>query len=131
MQELIGARESFVVESTLAGHGVFSLLADAKRARYRIHLIYVALRDPELHIERVRLRVSLGGNDVPDSAIRRRSARSLANLPKAIRLADEASVYDNTSARLMPVMKLDSGRVRWRSGSLPGWAQAIEAAELE
>jgi predicted ABC-type ATPase len=124
---LIGRLESFVVESTLAGHGVFSLLANARRAGYRIQLIYLALRDVELHIERVRLRVSLGGHDVPDAAIRRRYAQSLANLPEALRQADEATVYDNSYARLTPLMKLNLGQVRWRAESLPDWAHAIVA----
>ena len=63
---------SFVLESTLAGNGALSLMREAKDVGYRTLLIYVALGDPELHIERVRLRASQGGHDIPDSDIRRR-----------------------------------------------------------
>lgn len=38
-RSLVAARESFVVESTLAGHGAISLMSDAKRAGYRVVLM--------------------------------------------------------------------------------------------
>jgi predicted ABC-type ATPase len=89
-RSLLMARESFIVESTLAGNGAISLLRAARRAAYRIVLIYVALGDPDLQIERVRLRVAQGGHDIPDTDIRRRYFRSLSRAPEAIRMADEA-----------------------------------------
>lgn len=124
---LVGNRESFILESTLAGHGALSLMRSAKRANYRTLLIYVALDDPELHIERVRLRVSQGGHDIPDADIRRRYHRSLLHAPEAIQLADEAVVLDNSRARPERMLMLTDGRVIWRSTSLPLWAQAIIA----
>ena len=60
---LLAARASFTLETTLAGHGAITIMKEAKKAGYRIALVYVALKDPELHIERVRLRVSRGGHD--------------------------------------------------------------------
>jgi predicted ABC-type ATPase len=89
---LLENRENFALESTLAGHGALSLMRGAKNAGYRTLLVYVALGDPELPIERVRLRVAQGGHDVPDADIRRRCARSLFHASEALRLADEALV---------------------------------------
>lgn len=74
---LLASRVSFALETTLAGHGAITIMREARKAGYRIVLVYVALKDPELHIERVRLRVSRGGHDIPDVDIRRRYARSL------------------------------------------------------
>lgn len=64
-RSLLTNRESFIVESTLAGHGALSLMKEAKRVGYRALLIYVALGDPELHIEGVRLRVAQGATTYP------------------------------------------------------------------
>ncbi len=75
--------ESFTLETTLAGHGAISILRTARRLHYRTFLVYVSLGDPQLHIERVRLRVALGGHDIRDADIIRRYARSLLHAPEA------------------------------------------------
>lgn len=56
---MLADRLSFTLETTLAGHGAMAIVGEAKNAGYKTFLVYVALGDPELHIERVRLRVSL------------------------------------------------------------------------
>lgn len=122
---LITQRASFIVESTLAGHGAISLMTNAKRADYRTLLIYVALGEPELHIDRVRLRVAQGGHDIPDEDIRRRYFRSLSRAPEAIRLADEAIVLDNAGPKPERVLMLRSGRITWQSPSLPEWVSEL------
>lgn len=124
---LVANRESFILESTLAGHGALSLMREAKRVGYRALLIYVSLGDPELHIERVRLRVSQGGHDIPDSDIRRRYGRSLLRAPEAIRLADETVILDNSGLEPERMLMLAGGRIIWRAGSVPQWVQEIVA----
>src|SRR5258708_5550063 len=57
-RRLLVDRESFTLETTLSGHGAIAIVRDAKRAGYRTFIAYLALGDPELHIERVRLRVT-------------------------------------------------------------------------
>jgi predicted ABC-type ATPase len=127
---LLDKRESFTLESTLAGHGALSLMRGAKNAGYRTLLVYVALRDPELHIERVRLRVAQGGHDIPDADIRRRYARSLFNASEAMRLADEVLVLDNSGPQPESMMRLRNGQIFWRASSLPLWVQKL-ALSLE
>jgi len=122
---LLENRESFTLESTLAGHGALSLMRNAKSAGYRTLLIYVALGNPELHIERVRLRVAQGGHDIPDADIRRRYARSLLHAPEAMRLADEALVLDNSGPLPESMLRLKNGQLFWRASSLPRWVQEI------
>jgi predicted ABC-type ATPase len=124
-RSLIAMRSSFVLESTLAGNGALSLLRAAKLGGYKTRLIYVALREPELHVERVRLRVSLGGHDIPDVDIRRRYGRSLQNAPKAMMLADEAVFLDNSGPRPQRIMVTQHGRMVWRAATLPDWANPL------
>jgi predicted ABC-type ATPase len=122
---LLHNRESFILESTLAGHGALSLLREAQRAGYRTLLIYVALNNPELQIERVRLRVSQGGHDIADADIRRRYGRSLLHAPEAMRLADETVVLDNSGSRPERLLMLQGGQIIWRASSLPSWVQVL------
>ena len=125
---LLESRESFTLESTLAGHGALSLMRRAKGAGYRTLLIYVSLGNPELQIERVRLRVAQGGHDIPDADIRRRYARSLLHAPEAMRLADEALVLDNSGRRPETVLMLKNGQIFWRASSLPLWVREMTIA---
>jgi predicted ABC-type ATPase len=123
---LLADRASFSLETTLAGHGAMGLVRQARKAGYQTFLVYVSLGDPELHIERVRLRVSQGGHDIPDADIRRRYWRSLARAPEALRLASEAAVLDNSGLHPVRVLLLKDGRLVWQADSLPKWAQQLK-----
>ncbi len=71
----------FAVETTLAGAGVLALMKQAKARRFEIRLMYVALKNADLSIQRVREGTALGGHFVPPDDVRRRYDRSLANAP--------------------------------------------------
>ncbi len=122
---LLSEHKSFTLESTLAGHGAMSIVRHAKAAGYRTFLVYVSLGDPDLHIERVRLRVSRGGHDIPDTDIRRRYWRSLSHAPEAIHLVDEAVVLDNSGTYPVRMLWFKGGKLTYVAGSrvytLNGW----------
>ncbi len=92
---------------------------------YRALLIYVALGDPELHIERVRLRVAQGGHNVADSDVRRRYRRSLLHAPEAMQLADEAVVLDNSGAEPERMLLLKGGEVIWCATVAARWVREL------
>jgi predicted ABC-type ATPase len=125
-RKMLSERVSFTLETTLAGHGAMGIVRKAKSAGYRTLLVYVSLGDPELHIERVRLRVSQGGHDIPDSDIRRRYRRSLMRAPEALRLTDEAVVLDNSGLFPLRMLLLKDGRIVWRAeGEPPEWVKRL------
>jgi predicted ABC-type ATPase len=66
-----------------------------------------------------------GGHDVPEEDQRRRYPRSMANFRKAIELADEAIVFDNSSSKhqLLAVKDRDGITI---SRSLPEWAAFLQ-----
>ena len=101
------------------------MMRQASDRGFQIYLVYVALSHPDLHIERVRLRVALGGHDVPEGDIRRRYARSLAQAPKALQLADEAVVLDNSGVYPRRILSLRQGHVIWEHEALPEWGQDL------
>lgn len=122
---LLSESASFTLETTLAGHGATGILSKAKRQGYKTLLVYVSLGDPELHIERVRIRVSQGGHDIPDADIRRRYWRSLDRAPAALRLADEAVVLDNSGLHPVRTLLLRNGAIVWQAGTLLKWVQQL------
>lgn len=83
---------TFAVETTLTGMGEVKMMQQAAAAGYKINLIYVGIKDVGMSVARVNQRVSLGGHNVPIQDIFRRYERSVANLPKAMAVADRVWV---------------------------------------
>ncbi len=121
----LAKRESFALETTLAGNGAMGILQRATIAGYLTNLVYVSLGNPELHIERVRFRVSVGGHDIADAEIRRRYWRSLARAPEALRLVDSATVLDNSGFRPLLMLLFERGQLMWRAEVLPEWVLGL------
>ncbi len=95
--ELIAARTSFITETVFSHPSKLSLLRAADLAGYRISL-HVVLVPEDLAVARVAERVRRGGHTVPEDKIRSRYARLWTYVQEALRIAHEASVYDNSAA---------------------------------
>ncbi len=127
-QQYIQSECSFAVETTLAGNTYINLLRKAKSRGWLTVLIYIGIDDSNINILRVSDRVNLGGHDVPRSDILRRYERSLANLPKAIKIVDRLILYDNsTDAGHQLVATIEGDLTVIYMQELPGW---VECAEL-
>ncbi len=111
----LSRRRDFVIETTLAGNWPLRVMQDAKAAGYHIDFLFVCLDSAERSLERVEFRVRLGGHDIPPDVIERRFPRSLANLPKAVKLSDEAAIIDNSGREPRWVLKIEAGLVTYRS----------------
>ncbi len=80
IRQFITRRESFGFETTLSGRSYLKLVQGMRASGWNVELIYLALSDVSLSIERVSERVAHGGHSVPEMVIRRRFPRSLNNL---------------------------------------------------
>lgn len=128
---LVARRESFVMETVLSdpvGDKV-TFLRDAAAAGYTVVLCFIGLDDPGLSAERVAMRVSQGGHDVPPDKIAARFPRTLANLKAALRILPHVIVYDNSDlARpYRRVAVVESGVVVDRVPDVPSWFRDLEA----
>lgn len=83
LDELIVGRESIAYETTLSSHQSIALMQRAIEARYQVNLVFVALRDANLHVKRVAQRVEEDGHDIPEAIIRRRYESSMMRLVAA------------------------------------------------
>jgi predicted ABC-type ATPase len=121
----ISEREDLVLETTLSGHFPLKVLRDARRAGYKVTLVYVGLDDVNECLLRVRRRADSGGHDVPEVDVRRRFFRSLEALPEAITLADRVLLYDNSNEQPYAIVA-QMERGRWGvSDAVPRWAESI------
>ena len=97
MNEFVRNKESFAFETTLSGKEYAKKIRDWKSQSYEIIIYYLKLPSVDLAIERVRLRVSQGGHNVPEDTIRRRYDRSWENFQHIYKdLADSWTVFDTS-----------------------------------
>lgn len=112
IQHLADIGQDFAFESTLSSRTFAPLLRGFREHGYRIAIYYFSLSSPTLARMRVRLRVKLGGHDVPGDVIRRRFDRSIVNLFGLYApLADEWHVFDNSRKGLARPIASHDGRV--------------------
>jgi predicted ABC-type ATPase len=115
-RELLKRGESFVFETVLSdpvGDKV-TFLEEAARSGHIVVLCYIGLADPAQSTQRVAMRVSQGGHDVPDDKLRARFPRTLDNLRLAIPRLPHVLVYDNSdlAAPFRQVAVFDHGQLR-------------------
>jgi predicted ABC-type ATPase len=97
LDRLAKSRADFAFESTLSGLIYLNRLKRWKAAGYRIEIVYLRLRSPQLALRRIAARVKQGGHNVPRADVLRRFTRSWTNFQNSYRLlADTWSVYDNS-----------------------------------
>ena len=93
---LLKSNENFAFETTLATKSYKHKLLRAKQNGYTIKLLFFWLPTIEMAINRVSMRVSEGGHNIPISTIARRYSRGIENLFKIyIPLCDSWMVFDN------------------------------------
>ncbi len=118
--------QSFAVETTLSGNTYLKMMREAKQKGWVVNLIYIGIDNLEVNIARVAQRVLEGGHNVPIEDIKRRYERSLQNLPIALQLADNASIYDNSSPEgPQNILTIENGRINQQVSELPQWLTKV------
>jgi len=130
-RESIEREESFIFETVLSDPvgAKVDFLAETAAAGYSVVVCFIAIPDPATSKQRVSMRVSQGGHDVPDDKLDSRHPRTLANLRLAIEKLPRIYIYDNSD--LASPYKLaalfDEGELRGNADDIPVWLRhAIE-----
>ncbi|MEO8383631.1 MAG: zeta toxin family protein [Betaproteobacteria bacterium] len=142
LKRAIQERLNFAFETTLGASTMTNLLIQAADAGFELHVWYAGLASPELHIERVQLRVRHGGHDIPEADIRRRYRTSRLNLIRLLPRLASLHLYDNSidadpAIGQLPVprllLHLDQGMLRGPKdlSATPVWAKPIVAVALK
>lgn len=105
LHQLGEAGADFAFESTLSSRTFAPFLRTLKARGYAVAIYYFSLTNAQLAIRRIKLRVALGGHDVPINVVKRRFGRSLSNFFNLYApLADEWTLFDNSfSHQALPV----------------------------
>ena len=100
IEYLLEANEIFAIETTLATKIYKSKLLNAIENGYNVKLLFFWLPNVEMAINRVAIRVSEGGHNIPIDVISRRYSRGIENLFKIyLHLCKKWAVFDNSDGQ--------------------------------
>ena len=128
-EKLLEQHESFIFETVFSDPvgDKISFLQRAAGAGYNVILCFIGISDPAMSEERVTMRVTQGGHDVPVEKLAARFPRTLGNLRKSIRTLPHVFVFDNNdlSDPYRRVAIFHNGEADFLSESLPAWMQEV------
>jgi len=128
-EKLLEQKESFVFETVFSDPvgDKISFLQRAVGAGYNVILCFIGISDPAKSEERVMMRVTQGGHEVPADKLVTRFPRTLENLRKSLRALPHVFVFDNNdlSDPYRQIAVFHNGEAAFLSKSTPVWLQDI------
>jgi predicted ABC-type ATPase len=128
-RELVRQRESFVFETVFSDpiRDKLTFLTKASAAGNNVVLCFIGISGPETSEERVVMRVSQGGHDVPSEKLVSRFPRTFANLDAAIQTLPMVLVFDNENlaAPFRKVAEFQNGKSVFVAAPVPQWLRAL------
>ncbi len=118
-------KESFVLETVFSDPvgDKLGFFKAAAHSGYTVVLCFIGISGPDVSEQRVNMRVSQGGHDVPSDKLVSRFPRTLANLQAAMRELPHVLIFDNDDLAVpfRRVALIESGRLIWSADPLPQW----------
>lgn len=104
LNSLINQNKSFALESTLSGKYLVKVINGMKSKLYKISIIYLFVDNPDVAIDRIKIRVKKGGHSIPNEDVIRRFGRSKKNFWNIYRkIVNEWTIFYNGAGKLLPV----------------------------
>jgi predicted ABC-type ATPase len=94
----------------LSGLAYLKLIERAKTKGFKIVLFFVYLESIELAQNRVAIRVSKGGHNIPKTTIERRYTKGIKNFKIYSGTATEWHIYDNSGSMYLRVARMFGGQ---------------------
>ena len=128
-RELVKRQENFVFETVFSDPvgDKLTFLKQAAASGYTVVLCFIGLESASLSSDRVAMRVSQGGHDVPEDKLEARFPRILTNLEAAIRELPHVEIFDNSDST-RPFQRLcifEQGQVILAEETIPEWLRPL------
>jgi predicted ABC-type ATPase len=128
-RELLAQRESFIFETVFSDPvgEKLEFLKHAPLVGYNTILCFIGISTAQASDQRVAMRISQGGHDVPGGKLIERFPRTLANLRTALRELPHVWVFDNDDLRrpFRLVAIVEDGRRVKLDKPVPKWLKPL------
>lgn len=128
-RKLLAQRESFVFETVFSDPigDKLEFMKSAGKNGYAVLLIFIGIESASKSDQRVTMRVSQGGHDVPPDKLLERFPRVMNNLKRALIELPNVQVYDNSNLDMK--YRLIATRLNDQSvelhGETPEWLRVL------
>lgn len=121
---------SFGMETTFSGNSEKQLIDDAIEKNYDLYIVYIALSDPLLNVQRVRARVQNKGHFVDPSIIVRRYHKSMQQIIEVAPKVKALYLFDNSGTHYRRIASVRKSGARGEQNiilntPLPEWSKEI------
>jgi predicted ABC-type ATPase len=128
-RELLRQRESFVFETVFSDpvRNKIGFLQHAASTGYTVVLCFIGISGPDVSEQRVAMRVTQGGHDVPTDKLISRFGRTLENLGIALRELPHVWIFDNDDLRspFRVAAIFESGNAIRLEQPVPDWLEPL------
>lgn len=105
LEASIRVHQTIGVETVLSTAKYRPLIEEARTRGFEIRMLYVVLDDAELQLERIKVRVSEGGHDVPANKVVDRRKRSFEQLALFAKHLDRLMIFNNSTGGVLAAYK--------------------------
>lgn len=115
---------SFSFETVFSHESKLQMMENALAHGYRVYFYFLATDDPDINVNRVKIRVAKNGHPVPKDKIIARYYRSLEQMYPAIKLSNRAFLFDNSGKYAKLVAEITEGKsveTFGRNNRMPHW----------
>lgn len=120
---LLDQTDRFSFETVMSHPSKLDFMQQAKERGFKVYLYFVSLPNPELNLLRVKTRVKQGGHDVKEDKVKERYARTMSLLLDAMRIADNAYIFDNSGSVPKMIAQKEGGILKTLGDYTPVWYQ--------
>ena len=139
-ENCLKSKVNFSSETVFSHESKLDLMRRAKKLGYEIILVFVTTFDSSINKQRVESRVLNGGHDVPPEKIVSRYERAMALMPKAVALADFATIYNNSLDKPVVILEKRKHEIeifpqpapsKWTHEKLTDLKKEIESHQMD
>jgi len=130
-EKAIKAKESFAFETNFSSPDPTRSLREFKIAGYKTNLLFIGMNSIEECVQRVSLRVQLGGHKVPEESIAFNFEHGFANLYRHYHEFDIVTLFYNPIALedldTFPtkILTIENGQIELYKPQYPEWIEAF------